>query len=584
MKFLIFTYLTIVTMLFLPKQLLAEDLKGKVVFVGKHDETTPAVGIDIVINETGDSGRTKAGGLFRISLPQRLKARGSVTLSVSKPGWVIQYPLDGETPIPTNLDTLIHVRLVPKGSKKLWSADRIEKFIRDTVEMAKDEVRTVGKPQEVDFSRYIREWAMQYGFSAQQAKNEIDKWVTETEQDSDPHQLGLAAYARNNFVEAGKLFSESAAAKIRLSQEVSTTAKQLTEEAIRDYRLAGNAHEDNYQFDQAIGAYESARQLISPSDEPILGVDLTVLIGNAETQIGIRTKGNAIHQYLGNALKRYHEALAVFTREAYPQEWARAQNSLGLVLLYQGTRTDNKAGTLLLTQASEAYRAALTVFTKDASPHEWAMIQLNVGLVLWNQGIRTDGKTGTNLLAQAVATYREVLKVFTNEAFPQEWALTQNNLGLVLWEQSLRSGGEGGNRLLTEAVEALRAALTVVTPDSFPEQWAMTQTNLATTLVDQARRSEGTLSKRLLCEAMEAYQAVLTVHRKESHPQAWAMTQMNLGNVLGEQGRREEGVQGTQLLVESVAAYREALTIFTKDTLPQDWARTELNLGTVLWS
>ncbi len=193
MKYRIFIYLSIMTMFFLPKQLLAEDIKGKVVFVGKHDETTPAVGIDVVINETGDSGKTKAGGLFRISLPQKLKARGSVTLSVSKPGWVIQYPLDGETPIPTNLDMLIHVRLVPKGSKKLWSADRIEKFIRDTAEKAKEQFRASGKPQTPDFPRYIKEWAVRYGLSSQQAREEIAKWVSEAKEKHDPYQLGLAA-------------------------------------------------------------------------------------------------------------------------------------------------------------------------------------------------------------------------------------------------------------------------------------------------------------------------------------------------------------------------------------------------------
>lgn len=157
MKYRSLAYLVIATIVLVPGQSFAVDLKGKMVFVGKHDELTRAVGIDVVINETGDSGKTKAGGLFRISLPQRLKARGSVTLSVSKPGWVIQYPLDGETPLPTNLDTLIHVRLVPKGSKKLWSADRIEKIIRDTVDKSKDQFRASGKPQAPDFSRYIKD-------------------------------------------------------------------------------------------------------------------------------------------------------------------------------------------------------------------------------------------------------------------------------------------------------------------------------------------------------------------------------------------------------------------------------------------
>ncbi len=311
MKFRIVGYFHILIVLLIPADLFAEDLKGKVVFVGKHDELTPAVGIDIAINETGDSGRTKAGGLFRISLSQKLKVRGSVTLSVAKPGWVIQYPLDGETPIPTNLDALIHVRLVPKGSKKLWSTDRIEKFIRDTVDKTKDELRAAGKSQEVDFGRYIREWSIRYGFSSQQTTSEIDRWVSITEQNNDPYRLALAAYSQRNFIEAGRLFAESAGTKVFRSHQASATAKQLIEEAVRDYRLAGNAHKDSYEFDRALIEYESARQLISSSDQPHLWADLTVLIGDAETEIGIRTKGNDIDQHFANALTAYRDALTV---------------------------------------------------------------------------------------------------------------------------------------------------------------------------------------------------------------------------------------------------------------------------------
>lgn len=56
MKYRSLAYLIIATIVLVPIQSFAEDLKGKVVFVGKHDELTPAIGIDVVINETGDSG------------------------------------------------------------------------------------------------------------------------------------------------------------------------------------------------------------------------------------------------------------------------------------------------------------------------------------------------------------------------------------------------------------------------------------------------------------------------------------------------------------------------------------------------
>lgn len=199
-------------------------------------------------------------------------------------------PIDGAITIPALDSDLVNIRLVKKGSLKLLSAERIEKLIQDMAGKAKEQVHPEGKPQEIDFSRYIKEWAMRYGFSAQQARDEIDKWVAEAEQTDDPYQLGLAAYARKHFGEAEQLFEKSAAGKIRLAREASVTAQRFTEEAIRDFRLAGDAHTNNYHFDQALMAYQKSRELTSREENPTLWAELTVLVGNAERDIGTSTE------------------------------------------------------------------------------------------------------------------------------------------------------------------------------------------------------------------------------------------------------------------------------------------------------
>ncbi len=330
-------------------------LQGRVLLVGEQDDLKPVIGQDVVVVESGDTTRTKEGGRFRLFLKDIFRGGSKITLSVDKKGWRIQYPLDGEARVPDDLEKeLVEIRLLPVGSKKLWSADRIEKFIRDMADKAKTQVTREGKPQDVDFSRYIKDWAVQHGFSPQQAKAEIDKWVADAEQKNDPYQLGLAAYAKKNFEEAGKLFEESAAGKVRGARDASAKAQQLTEEAIRDYRLAGDAHTNNYHFDQARIAYESARNLLSRTDQPRLWADLTLLVGTADWQIGIRTDGDRIHHHLGNAVDAYREALTVYTKDALPQQWATTQNNLGIVLGDQGTRTGGKQGTQLLAQAVAA--------------------------------------------------------------------------------------------------------------------------------------------------------------------------------------------------------------------------------------
>ena len=50
--------------------------------------------------------------------------------------------------------------------------------------------------QEVDFGRYVKEWASRYGFTPQDAQKELDRWIAETEANQeDFRKLGLAAFA-----------------------------------------------------------------------------------------------------------------------------------------------------------------------------------------------------------------------------------------------------------------------------------------------------------------------------------------------------------------------------------------------------
>ena len=431
-------------------------LKGQVLLVGPYDETTPAVSVDVMLKQTGDSVTTLAGGLFRLYLPDQFKAGEEITLLVTKPDWRIQCPLDGETHIPADLDKdLIEIRLLPLGSKKFWSADRIEKFIQDTAEKAKQQVTLEGRPEDIDFSRYIKEWATQYGFSAQQAKAEIDQWVAEVQQRQDDlYKLGLAAYAEKNFGKAGELFTLSAKTKAKQLEALDQERERLTEETIRDFRLAGDAEYNNYRFDKTLLAYQQALSYVSQKQRPRLWAKLTSEVAKAHLQIGIRTQGPAVHEHLNAVIAALRNALQVHTRARLPQQWAGTQNNLGVVLKEQGIRTGGEAGQRLLGEAVAAYHNALQVYTREQLPQDWAKTQDNLGNTLQEQGKRTGGEAGQRLLGEAVAAYHNALQVYTREQLPQDWARTQNNLGVALQEQGIRTGGEAGQRLLSEAVDA----------------------------------------------------------------------------------------------------------------------------------
>ncbi len=294
-------------------------LKGQVLLVGQYDEKTPAVNVEVILMETGDSDSTKANGLFRLFLPDKFKSGEQMTLLVTKKDWRIQYPLDGEFHIPEHLDKeIVKVWLLPLGSKKFWTENRIEKFIRDTAEKARQQVRPEGKPEEIDFARYIKEWATQYGFSAQQAKAEIDNWIAEVQKkQNDPYKLGLAAYAEKHFGKAGELFTLSAEAKVKRLEELSQKQENLTEEIIRDFRLAGDAEYNNYAFTKALTAYQRALSHVAKekNKRPLLWSALVSEVASAHQQIGTRTKGPAVHTHLAEAVSAYRNALQVYTRK-----------------------------------------------------------------------------------------------------------------------------------------------------------------------------------------------------------------------------------------------------------------------------
>jgi hypothetical protein len=64
-----------------------------------------------------------------------------------------------------------------------------------------------GRPEAIDFSRYIKDWSVKYGFSAQHAKEEIDKWIADLEANqNDRYKLGLAEFAKRI---SGRIVSSS---------------------------------------------------------------------------------------------------------------------------------------------------------------------------------------------------------------------------------------------------------------------------------------------------------------------------------------------------------------------------------------
>ncbi|ACK72507.1 Tetratricopeptide domain protein [Gloeothece citriformis PCC 7424] len=259
------------------------------------------------------------------------------------------------------------------------------------------------------------------------------------------------------------------------------------------------------------------------------------------------------------ALAAYHQSLEVYTREAFPVEWAGTQNNLGIAYRnrIRGERAEN------LELALAAYHQSLEVSTREAFPVEWAGTQNNLGIAY---GERIRGERAENL-ELALAAYHQSLKVYTPQAFPVEWAGTQNNLGIAYGE---RIRGERAENLEL-AIAAYNQSLEVYTPQAFPVEWARAQNNLGNAYSSRIR---GERAENLEL-AIAAYNQSLEVYTPQAFPVEWATTQNNLGNAYSSRIRGERA----ENLELAIAAYNQSLEVYTREAFPVDWARTQNNLG-----
>ncbi|MEH2088832.1 MAG: hypothetical protein V7K61_19190, partial [Nostoc sp.] len=187
-----------------------------------------------------------------------------------------------------------------------------------------------------------------------------------------------------------------------------------------------------------------------------------VILSNLISDFPLGSKANNMEI----AIAGYEIALTVYTRSAFPVDWAMTQNNLGNAYgeRIKGERAEN----IELTIA--AYNQALSVYTRSAFPEQWATLQINLGVAYRN---RILGERAENI-ELAIAAYSAALEVTTHNAFPENWATLQNNLGNAYGE---RIKGERADNIEL-AIAAYNQALEVYTRSAFSENWATTQNNL----------------------------------------------------------------------------------------------------------
>jgi len=533
----------------------------------------------------GPSNTTDSKGQFSLRLSLDFIEGERVILVVQKKDWVINSPLDGEWNLPNiKLQNVQYTKviIVPKGSKALWTHARIEKHIV----LLSDELATLkkegDKPEPINLSYYLGEWANKYGFTPDQVRAAFDQWYTATEKSDNHRRKALREFYRQNFFLAAQYFVAAARENSAHLKAIREAQRQETLQAYANWKDAGNSLSNLYRFEAALAMYDSAKSYVPKENYLKEWAEVEILIGSMKVEIGSRVQGEKALALLKEAEQIYRQALEGYTREQLPQEWARTQNNLGIVLNEQGFRITRVEAVAVLAQAISAFHAALELRTRETMPQEWAATQSNLGIALYWQAILTGDAEVDKLLAQAVIAYRAALEVYDRKTQPQDWAMMQDHLGIALQELGARTDGAEGDELLAQAVAAHHAALDLRTRDTVPQDWAATQNNLGIALQKLGHRTGGAEGRALLAQAVAAYRAALDIRTRDTLPQDWARTQNNLGVVLKELGLRTSGAEGAALLAQAVAAYRAALEVYIRNTLPQGWAMVQNNLGEAL--
>jgi tetratricopeptide (TPR) repeat protein len=228
-----------------------------------------------------------------------------------------------------------------------------------------------------------------------------------------------------------------------------------------------------------------------------------------DTQVAVAdnfrfTRGNyEQHRYSTRIFERLREALEA-SLAASPR--AETLNSLGNILAALGQQRRDAA---LFEQAVQCFEQALASYTQEDTPQEWAAAQYNLGTA--NQAL---GRLieATNPLKLAVDAYTNALLVWTREAHPEAWMQTMHQLGAALYTHGILLKG---NRQMQKSVVAYKNALAALNADDHALELTATHNNRGVTL---HHLGESEANPDRLKEAINSYEKALTVSMEQQLP------------------------------------------------------------------
>jgi hypothetical protein len=620
---------------------------GQIRFQGvllKDDKTPKPIPVGntrVVIAGVGGK-LTGPNGKFTFDIPNGWPSGKMILIDVNKPGFIVNDPVDGKWTLPSLEEQnirVLNVIIVPRGSKKLWSNQRIENYIgklAEQVDKQRKELASLreetSKPKPVDFTPYFKEWASKTGFTPEVVKELFDEWARSPDNPNSHSSKALKDFYNGKYIEAAGNFKAAADDDIETAKRLQGLADQKLLDGSRNLKRSGVSLIFASEFGKALESFEEVRKYVSEEKYPDEVAELLDLIGIAKKELGIRREGKEGVTLLAESVVAHRQALEIANRINEPEllatieanlagslyeqairvegqdekqllnesemafrhaleikkgsdkstHRAKTLSNLGWILTTQAIRRGGEAGQRLFSEALDLYRLALDAQAREQSREAWAHTEGNLAGTLLYFGLNKRDEDGKRMLAESAATYNNILEVFTREKYPELWAQTKSALGWALAQQGqFELPGEAGDRFLDNAVADFRDALEIQTREKLPQAWAITQINLGGTLYLKALRHG--YDDRLLNEAAEAYHQASAVNTREHLPQLWALIQSSLGAVRLRQAEVAQEESKLRLLKEVIKLDRLALQVFTRERQPREWIGAQDDLGRALY-
>jgi tetratricopeptide (TPR) repeat protein len=210
------------------------------------------------------------------------------------------------------LRTRVLIHLLPKGSLKFLSEAQLRAFVERTAKESNSQTSQQDLRVRPDLSRYLKEWAIQYGFSVDEVRAELDHWAAEVaSRKASSYDLSLAAFANQNFREANKRALDAAAEAESKLTSLEKEQHAAVDRIVQAYHLAGDAAYNALDFDNAERAYDKALAHTNRNLAATQWADLQLRIGNCERELSYLSEGVAITRHAESARKAYDLALEV---------------------------------------------------------------------------------------------------------------------------------------------------------------------------------------------------------------------------------------------------------------------------------